>query len=67
MKNFRKGLYSYDPYKITSFKVNGIEGFILTPMVSCLPSEDACVEIERQLTMSDHKEAKEVLSCLMKK
>lgn len=67
MKNFRKGLYSYDPYRIISFKVNGVECFILTPVASCLPSEDACVEIERQLTVSEHKEAKEVLSCLMKK
>jgi hypothetical protein len=67
MKNFNKGLYSYNPYTIKSFKVNGIECYILTPVASCLPSEDTCVEIERQLTMAEHKEAKEVISCLMKK
>jgi hypothetical protein len=67
MKDFRKGFYSYTPYTVISFKVNGVNYIIVKNTSTYLPTEEACVEIEQQLTVSDHKEAKEVITCLMKK
>ena len=55
------------PYKFVSFKVNGIDCVIPEPMTGRFALEGEQLEIERRLAVSDMKEAREVIACLMKK
>jgi hypothetical protein len=61
-----KFIFDGKPYKFVSMKVNGIE-CIVRSITGRFALEEEQLDLERELAVSDFKEAREVIACLMKK